>query len=200
MVHRVRPLGGLVVFLLVLFACAGTRPGEAAREAEPPSRAPPPVDEPVLKLAAAVVTTSPAGPSACPADMVLVDGDYCTEVRQDCAERHPRPGTHCTSFEPSVCTGKRVHKRFCMDRDEYVPPGETLPKTWVTWYGARDACQSLGKRLCGETEWELACEGPEILPYPYGLSREAGRCNYDHILDVIDRATGKLRDLRARPE
>jgi formylglycine-generating enzyme required for sulfatase activity len=201
MVHHVRPLGGLVVFLLVLFSCAGTRPGEPARESEPPSRAPPAaVREPVLKLAAVVAAASPQPAPPCPSDMVLVDGDYCTQVRQDCAERHLRPGSHCTSFLPSVCTGKRVHERFCIDRDEYVPPGETLPKTWVTWYKARDVCASLGKRLCAETEWELACEGPEILPYPFGLSREAGRCNYDHVLDVIDPATGKLRDLRGRPE
>jgi formylglycine-generating enzyme required for sulfatase activity len=199
MVGRIGPLGGLVLLVVVLFACAGARPGEPAKEAEPPSRGP----EPVLHLAAAVVATQPSAPpsgaTACPADMVLVDGDHCTEVRQDCAERHRRPGTRCTSFEPTVCTGKRVHERFCIDRDEYVPPGETLPKTWVTWYKAQATCVSLGKRLCEEAEWELACEGPEMLPYPYGLSREASRCNYDHILDVIDPATGKLRDLRSPP-
>jgi formylglycine-generating enzyme required for sulfatase activity len=129
--------------------------------------------------------------------MALAEGEYCTEVRQTCAVKPP-PRTRCTVFAPSVCIGKREHRRFCIDRDEYVAPGEELPKTNVTWYKARDTCESLGKRLCTETEWQFACEGPEMLPYPYGLAREASRCNYDR-LDVLDRATGKLRDLRRPP-
>ncbi|HWL88353.1 MAG TPA: SUMF1/EgtB/PvdO family nonheme iron enzyme, partial [Polyangiaceae bacterium] len=40
-------------------------------------------------------------------------------------------------------------------------------------------CESNGKRLCGESEWTLACEGAERLPYPYGLERDAEACNID---------------------
>ena len=39
-----------------------------------------------------------------------------------------------------------------------------------SWYAARDACSAQGKRLCGESEWTLACEGEEHLPYPYGYA------------------------------
>jgi formylglycine-generating enzyme len=39
-------------------------------------------------------------------------------------------------------------------------------------------CVSLGKRLCTETEWNFACEGEEMRPYPYGFTR-APKCNQD---------------------
>ena len=39
-------------------------------------------------------------------------------------------------------------------------------------------CQAQGKRLCTEREWNFACEGEEMRPYPYGWSREP-KCNQD---------------------
>ena len=41
------------------------------------------------------------------------------------------------------------------------------------------ACESVGKRLCSDTEWTLACEGQERMPYPYGYARNADACNID---------------------
>lgn len=43
-----------------------------------------------------------------------------------------------------------------------------VPVAKVTWKQAEEACQSLGKRLCKETEWEKACKGPASLIYSYG--------------------------------
>ena len=37
--------------------------------------------------------------------------------------------------------------------------------------------ESRGARLCKESEWQFACEGEAMLPYPYGLSRDASACN-----------------------
>jgi formylglycine-generating enzyme required for sulfatase activity len=51
----------------------------------------------------------------------------------------------------------------------------------VTWYEARRLCEVQGKRLCGDDEWTLACEGPQRLPYPYGWARDPTVCNIDHL-------------------
>jgi formylglycine-generating enzyme required for sulfatase activity len=133
--------------------------------------------------------------------MVLVDGKRCTDVLQECAEWLDSRGTplaRCARFAPSVCTGKRVHERFCIDRDEYVASGESLPRGDSSWTQARTTCEHEGKRLCRETEWELACEGEEALPYPTGYARDATACNFDKG-HLVDPETGKLRDQREPP-
>jgi sulfatase modifying factor 1 len=130
--------------------------------------------------------------------MVLVDGKRCTSVRQDCVEWldvRGSPLARCARFAPSVCTGERVHERFCIDRDEYVAQGQTLPSGDASWTDARATCESEGKRLCRESEWELACEGEEALPYPTGYARDSKACNFDRG-DLVDPETGKLRDQR----
>jgi sulfatase modifying factor 1 len=166
-------------------------------------------------LVLALVATAPAGevatPAAaatavlatasCPDGMVLVEGDYCTSVRQQCVEWMEKPDNplaRCARFAPSVCVGDRVHKRFCVDRDEYVAPGEELPLGGVSWAQSRAICERQKKRLCSETEWEFACEGEAMLPYPTGYVRDASACNFDRG-DLVDPATGKLRDQRLPP-
>jgi sulfatase modifying factor 1 len=150
-------------------------------------------------LAAAVGHTV-ATPSACPGPagaMVLVEGDYCTEVREPCLEWEDPPANklaRCARFGPSECVGERVHKRFCIDRDEFVAAGEQLPMSDVSWTQAQNVCEGQGKRLCKETEWEFACEGEQILPYPTGYVRDPKVCNFDKD-SLLDRK-GKLRDLR----
>ena len=129
--------------------------------------------------------------------MVLVEGDYCTEVRENCLKWEDPPSSklaRCAEYGPSVCVGPRVHKRFCIDRDEYVPPGQKLPMSDVSWTQAQNTCEAQGKRLCKETEWEFACEGEQILPYPTGYVRDPKVCNFDKD-PLLDRK-GKLLDLR----
>ena len=133
--------------------------------------------------------------------MVFVSGEYCTEVRQDCATWEDPPSTplaRCAEYSPSRCVGERVPKRFCIDRDEYVPPGQALPLGDVSWSQARAICQGIGKRLCRETEWEFACEGENMFAYPTGPARDASVCNFDRG-DLVDAKTRKLRDQREPP-
>jgi sulfatase modifying factor 1 len=135
---------------------------------------------------------------SCPASMILVEGQYCTEVRQECAQWEDPPASklaRCARFAPTLCVGERVHKRFCVDRDEYAEPGGTLPAGDVSWTRAKELCERQVKRLCLETEWELACEGEQMLPYPTGLDRDPRDCNIDRG-DLTDPVTGKLRDQR----
>lgn len=126
-----------------------------------------------------------AGSSACPGGMVLVDGDYCTELELKCeqdaswyAEWNDK--TICEQFEqPSRCTGKKVHKRYCIDQFEYPNHKGERPRVDFNFFQAQHLCAAEGKRVCTETEWTMACEGPSYKPYPYGYARDPKVCNGD---------------------
>lgn len=142
----------------------------------------------------------PDAPRACPDDMILVEGVYCPRPRQICkrwldSQSSGYGDFRCAEYvEPSVCTSAREKKRFCIDREEYVAPGDALPLAHQSWTSAGKICASRGARLCLESEWQFACEGEEMRPYPYGFKRDASLCNIDqmHLGKV-----GALRDLRA---
>ena len=95
--------------------------------------------------------------------MVLVEGSYCTDVRQDCnrwLDDEALPFARCAEYShQSRCVGKRVQMRFCIDRREYTPPGEKLPLNQASYDIAVKTCSSLGKRICTDNEWNFACEG-----------------------------------------
>jgi sulfatase-modifying factor enzyme 1 len=140
---------------------------------------------------------------ACPADMVLVEGAFCPSVQHDCVEWLEDPAkfsfARCARYrEPATCTApERVPMRFCIDRDEYVAPGDELPLGEVSWTEAKGTCERAGKRLCAEREWVFACEGEAMRPYPSGFERDASACNFDHT--TLLTPDGKLRDHRAQP-
>ncbi len=50
-------------------------------------------------------------------------------------------------------------------KDKADAPNMPTPK--VTWQQAADSCETRGKRLCTEEEWEKACKGPENEIYGY---------------------------------
>lgn len=128
--------------------------------------------------AGAVANTS----GACPPEMVEVEGEYCTEVRHNCVkwlDDSTLPYARCGEYEPkATCVGERRKMSFCIDRYEYTKPGEQVPMNHASFVVASDTCKGLGKRICTEDEWNFACEGEEMRPYPYGWKREA-KCNQD---------------------
>jgi formylglycine-generating enzyme required for sulfatase activity len=69
--------------------------------------------------------------------------------------------------------------RTCMDRYEWPNEEGKDPVVMYRFVEAEKACADRGKRLCTEFEWELACEGPERLPWPYGWEVEKGKCHVD---------------------
>jgi sulfatase modifying factor 1 len=199
-----------VSFCLTLAALVASCVPRAGRgtPAEGPARAmaaPDPSVEPTtvandLSSAAAEADarSPPSSDPSCPDSMLLVEGDYCTQVRQECIRWEDPPTSRlarCAVFAPSQCVGRRVHRRFCVDRDEYSERGQSLPAGDVSWTKAREICTNHDKRLCLESEWEFACEGEGMLPYPTGYDRDATACNYDKG-NLVDPATGRLRDQR----
>ncbi|MBI2395642.1 MAG: SUMF1/EgtB/PvdO family nonheme iron enzyme [Deltaproteobacteria bacterium] len=125
-----------------------------------------------------------ATPQMCPPEMVLVEGRYCPDVVHICRRWVDPPGRfhdfRCAEYAPSVCKSRaRKPLRFCIDRDEFTAPGELLPQVNHSWSSAKKACTAMGKRLCVESEWQFACEGEDMRPYPYGFVRDAGACNID---------------------
>jgi hypothetical protein len=152
-------------------------------------------------VATAVAPDAGRSPSACPAGMVLVDGEYCPNVEQRCLEWMDPPGTPYEHFrckryaQPAVCHGARVHERFCIDAAERTDDGTDLPKNHMSWDASKALCESAGARLCRTSEWQFACEGEEMRPYPYGWARDADACNVD-VMTGLGKV-GKLVDHRA---
>lgn len=126
---------------------------------------------------------SPGAPAACPADMVLVDGDYCTELEVECLEKFYAPQNHlwvCKRVaEPTRCVGETRKLRYCIDRYEFPNREGQRPMVMQNFYQAQVHCDKVGKRVCTETEWTKACEGPDNKPFPYGYVRDPSICNGD---------------------
>ena len=74
---------------------------------------------------------------------------------------------------------KSLPKKFCIDRFESgVNKGE-FPIIMINYREAGLICKARGTRLCTESEWNFACEGPEAIPYPYGYTRDDTACVID---------------------
>lgn len=191
---------------LVLGVTTGCERDQIQAEPPPDLNEAPVTDLPLLEAAApaAIAATDnvklePEPPKACPEEMVLVEGEYCPKVRHRCKDYMDPKGRYeyfrCTEYGEPKCLADRVSKRFCIDRDEYTPEGESLPANFKSWTHAEETCEGLGKRVCFESEWNFACEGEEMRPYPYGFTRDATACNADHT--QITTAEGTLKDMRA---
>ena len=119
--------------------------------------------------------------------MVLVEGDYCTDLELECKKswwHEPNKKTVCEEFEPrSRCVGERVPKRYCIDKYEWPNVKGERPEVMNNFYQAQVKCAAVGKRMCTESEWTLACEGPQMTPFPHGYKRDAAKCNGDHPWD-----------------
>ena len=174
--------------LALLFACEAPAPNEptaapltasTSRRERDRERA----KEELAAFPSAIAAEADTGP--CPADMQLVDTMFCPEIERRCIKdefNKPNKITICHRFAegPGRCrTGER-RQRFCIDRFEYPNVEGARAPVMVDFYDAGAMCASRGKRLCWESEWIAACEGPEKTPFPYGYARDPSRCNIDN--------------------
>jgi hypothetical protein len=190
----------LVLVGLLAGACDFDDPGTEVATREVPLRAPeakvttvaqsaPP--SPLPLLPAASISTPPEQ-SPCPSDMLEVSGSYCTDVLHRCVKggrthtgedtEEPEP-FYCDVYQKGYakCLGREEPRHFCIDEFEYPNRQGAIPMVMVSWYEARRLCENDRKRLCGDDEWTLACEGPERWPYPYGWARDRTACNIDRL-------------------
>ncbi len=88
--------------------------------------------------------------------------------------------TICFEFaSPTKCIGAKVHKSYCIDRYEFPNKKGERPMVMKNFIEAEHICAGLGKRVCTESEWTMACEGPSYKPYPYGYVRDSNKCRGD---------------------
>jgi formylglycine-generating enzyme required for sulfatase activity len=141
--------------------------------------------------------------------MLLVEGDYCPDVEETCLRWLDPPESRYHEFrcaeykKPSICKSKeRVHKRFCIDATERKEAESDLPEHNLSFTSSKKLCASQGARICLESEWQFACEGEEMRPYPTGWKREDNRCNTDVMsgLGKIGRLVDHRTPASAHPE
>lgn len=129
--------------------------------------------------------------------MRLVEGVHNENVQRICTAY--RAG-HCFAIFPGlVAYEPRVTPiRACMDTYEWPNQAGTPPVVMKSFVEAETACAAAGKRLCTEFEWELACEGPETLPWPYGWRAQPDVCNSDKPYRPVSEAKLASRDVAVR--
>jgi sulfatase modifying factor 1 len=189
--------------ILIAVALAGAVPACAARPLEkaPQEPAAPALSE--SPIAAAIVPSplasaaADAAPetgmspestpavAACPSGMQHVTFDYCPELSRRCVDKEydkPNHITICNRFaqEKPECHAPRVPLDFCIDDFEYPNRAGAKPPVMLNFYEASGLCAAEHKRLCYESEWVAACEGPDEKPFPYGYVRSSKQCNFDN--------------------
>ncbi len=198
----------LVIGLCAFIAARSCESSTPPRKEMPPGGAPQPAHPLAGTPARHPTLVSREIKSACPAGMLEVRGSYCTELEHLCIEGHETKvvqkivggvskkigvavPVHCPNGcavphycdvflkGHAVCTGEEKPEHFCIDDYEYPNAPGALPRVMVTWIDAKKTCEAEGKRLCGDDEWTLACEGPERFPYPTGWVRDNKACNID---------------------
>lgn len=119
----------------------------------------------------------------CPADMVGLagaDGDRCIDALETTNAEYvlylDEQGNECGAHpcmyvdEP----GSRIQEQ---GNGYAVQTGyEEHPVVQVTFHGAEAYCESVGKYLCADGDWEAACSGGGWV-YPYGDTYDPAACN-----------------------
>jgi formylglycine-generating enzyme required for sulfatase activity len=133
--------------------------------------------------------------ASCPADMQLVSGVHAEQVQKLC--RKTVYDDKCVEYLPGlVMTEPRYTPvNTCMDRYEWPNRAGADPVVMLRFVDAEKACAGRGKRLCTEFEWEVACEGPERWPWPYGWKKRDGFCHVDKPYRAYDE--GKINSSNA---
>ncbi|NUO47407.1 MAG: SUMF1/EgtB/PvdO family nonheme iron enzyme [Polyangiaceae bacterium] len=106
------------------------------------------------------------GTGGCPAGMLRVD-DFCVDQYEASLVSYPDGDPVSPYWNPDDTMVMAVSV------------AAAVPQGYINQIQAEDACLAAGKRLCTDTEWLRACQGPSDTTYPYGDDLELGVCN-DH--------------------
>lgn len=134
------------------------------------------------------VDTQTSQNDKCDSNQLHVVGEYCPSVEQKCLEWLDSDKSaaanggigpmRCKRFAKTKCLSeKKIEMDFCIDKYEWPNVKDQFPIVTITYEDAIKECESVGKRLCSDQEWTLACEGPSSKPYPYGYERDEQICN-----------------------
>ncbi len=160
-------------------------------------------------------------PVETPADMVRVPaGEFqmgCTDKNDSSCPFSPEEKLHTVyldefeidkyevsfeKFQKAVDAGK-INKPASGGALNYGWEGvEKFPVNGVTWHQAKQYCESLGKRLPTEAEWEKAARGTDLRLYPWGNEKPSPD------LAVMDKAnagylgcgTGNTLNIGSKPK
>jgi sulfatase modifying factor 1 len=139
-----------------------------------------------------------AAQNPCPTRMQHVVTSFCPEMKRQCIKKEydaPNRITICHRFAEgkNECEAPRVPLDYCIDEHEFPNRAGTKPQVMASFYDAETACAQAGKRLCRESEWVAACEGPDETPFPTGWLREPAKCNIDNkwVSPILDRVYAK---------
>ena len=152
-------------------------------------------------------TTGSCIPWECKSDAECAGGKRCNITIHQCAipqclsENDCEDGFTCIA---NVCRARTllycppdmavVNDAFCIDRYEASKPDATAAfrgndtsvatsragvRPWevASNAAALAACAAAGKTLCDDTQWQIACEGPDQTAYSYGDDYESATCN-----------------------
>jgi Sulfatase-modifying factor enzyme 1 len=149
---------------------------------------------------AQVISASPidAKGLSCPSGTKLVVGTHHENVERLCIDFHQG---QCWDFFPGLVAleARSTPIAVCMDEFEWPNQKGALPPVMMRFSEATESCSKVGKRLCSEFEWELACEGPELRPFPYGFKQEPLGCINEkpyrvYSAKAIDSSDKEVRD------
>jgi hypothetical protein len=142
---------------------------------------------PTAASGAATAGSSPPSAGACPSDMVLVRGVHHEHIQRVCTDY---VAAHCFAFIPGLVMRepRATPVHTCIDRYEWPNQPGANPAVMMRFVDAAAMCEAAGKRLCTEFEWELACEGPRLFPFPYGFAKQPGACRVDQPYRAYDAA------------
>ncbi len=123
-------------------------------------------DPNIEQLPNAQNTAEAPGEGGCPAGMIPVD-TFCVDKFEASLVRVSDGTSWSPYFNPGTAQVLAVSVQGA------------VPQGYINQEQASAACENAGKRLCTDTEWLRACQGPGETTYPYGDTLQVGACN-DH--------------------
>lgn len=133
------------------------------------------------------VREDPLSVALCPEGMLLAAGAYCPVAQSDCGHAQAGAGARAGAGAcPTQCKVEPQVLRYCVDRFEYPNLRGVAPAAMVSFEEAEFACRVEGKRLCSDTEWTFACEGPLAGQSELAVADPAHACQLGHALGPFE--------------